>query len=326
MNDAKPRIGEMRIAAKAVATMAEKRPRASHAAWCIVLLLCAASTVCAAPAAIIVVDDRGRAVSVERPPQRIVTLLPSLTESVCALDACGRLVGTDRSSDWPASVLALPKLGGLDDAQVEGIAALHPDVVLAGRSARVIGQLEELGIPVLALEAKTLNDTHRVLAAVAQLLGTPNTGETAWQRIDSQITAAAAGVPVRFRGKRVYFEVGEAPYAVGAGSFIGELLARLGLGNVVPAELGPFPRLNPEFVVRAQPDIFMSSAREVADMASRPGWNTLSALRAGHVCGFPAAEVDVLYRPGPRLGEAADVIVKCLRQLPPDRAAGAGGP
>ena len=77
--------------------------------------------------------------AVAAPPQRIVSLVPGLTESVCALGACARLVGTDRYSNWPASVAALPKLGGLDDAQVERIAALKPDLVLIAPSARARG-------------------------------------------------------------------------------------------------------------------------------------------------------------------------------------------
>jgi len=86
-------------------------------------------------------DDRGAALLFPAPPARIVSLVPSLTESVCALGACARLVGTDRYSNWPAEVLKLPKLGGLDDAQVERIAALAPDVVLAAPSARIVAPL-----------------------------------------------------------------------------------------------------------------------------------------------------------------------------------------
>jgi iron complex transport system substrate-binding protein len=285
-------------------------------AWVpLVLLLTAAARVCALETAISIIDDRGKVVAFAQTPQRIVTLMPSLTEAVCVLDACARLVGTDRYSNWPALVLSLPKLGGLEDAELERIASLHPDVVLAGRSSRVIDRLEELGIPVVALEAKTLEDTHRVLSLLARLLGSPNAGERVWRRIDAQIAAAITRVPVVLRGRRVYFEVSEAPYAASASSFIGELLARLGLGNAVPSELGPFPKLNPEYVVRAQPDLIMSSATELAGMASRPGWDTLAALRAGRTCGYSAVDIDVLVRPGPRLGEAADIIVACLQRL-----------
>jgi cobalamin transport system substrate-binding protein len=266
-----------------------------------------------------ITDDRGHVQSFGKTPQRIVTLLPSLTESVCALDACARLVGTDSFSNWPAAVASLPKLGGLEDATVEGIAALHPDVVLAGTSSRVIGRLEELGIPVVALEPKSLSGIHRVLSSIALLLGNPSDAERVWQRMDAQIAAAAAQVPGAFRGGHVYFEIAEAPYAAGASSFIGELLARLGLSNIVPADLGPFPRLNPEYVIRAQPDLIMTSERELSGMASRPGWDTLTALRAGRTCGFASADIDMMVRPGPRLGEAAGMVVACLSKLPVSR-------
>ncbi len=259
-------------------------------------------------------DDRDHWVLLPRPPLRIVTLLPSLTETVCALGACARLVGTDRYSNWPAAAAALPKLGGLEDASLEGIVALHPDVVLAARSSRVIERLEELGVPVIALDTATFAQVRHVLAVVAQLLGEPAAGEAAWRDLQARIAAAAAQLPAAARGREVYFEVSEAPYAAGAGSFIGELLARLGLGNVVPAALGPFPKLNPEFVVRAQPAIIIASATALDGMRRRPGWETLEALRLGWTCGFPAAQFDVLIRPGPRLGEAAELIVACLQK------------
>jgi len=194
-------------------------------------------------------DDRGVMVRLPAPPQRMVTLLPSLTETVCALKACARIVGTDRYSNWPAEVRPLPKTGGLDDAQVERIVALKPDLVLAAGSARVIGRLESLGIPVAALEPKSHADTRRVILAVAALTGQPGADEL-WARIQRDTDAAAARVPAALKGQRVYFEVDAAPYAAGPTSFIGETLQRLGLGNIVPTQQGPFPKLNPEFVVR----------------------------------------------------------------------------
>jgi iron complex transport system substrate-binding protein len=175
--------------------------------------------------------------------------------------------------------------------------------------------LEALGITVMALEPQSLVDTQRVLDKVAQALGDRAAGLAAWQRIDARITAAAARVPVALRGKKVYFEVAAAPYAAGAASFVGETLARLGVGNVVPAALGTFPKLNPEFVVRAQPDIVMASARALAEMPSRPGWAGLTALQTQKTCGFPADRWDPLVRPGPRLAEAAEILADCLAGL-----------
>jgi iron complex transport system substrate-binding protein len=259
-------------------------------------------------------DDRGASLHFTTAPRRIVSLLPSLTETVCALGACERLVGTDRYSNWPASVLLLPKLGGLEDAQVERIVALKPDVVLAAKSARVIDRLESLGLRVVVVESQTHADVKRSTQLIARLVGQPQAQQRLWQDIDADIARAAARVPASLRGKRVYFEVSSAPYAAGASSFIGETLARLGLGNIVPPALGPFPKLNPEFVVRAKPDVVMASGTAVASMGGRPGWQTLAAL-AGRSCGFPTPTYETLVRPGPRMGEAALLMADCLAGL-----------
>ena len=257
-------------------------------------------------------DDRGVAVTLARPPARIVSLLPSLTETVCALGACARVVGTDRYSNWPASVAALPKLGGIEDAQVERVVALKPDIVLLSSSARVIDRLEGLGLKVIALESRNHADVERTLKLLAQLLGVPAEAQRVSSRIERETIAAAARVPASLRGKRVYFEVDATPYGAGPGSFIGETLIRLGLGNALPPELGPFPKLNPEYVVRLQPDVIMAVEAELAEMPKRPGWRSLRALGARQTCGFPSARYELLVRSGPRMGEAAAVLADCL--------------
>jgi iron complex transport system substrate-binding protein len=260
-------------------------------------------------------DDRGVALKLAAPPARIVSLLPSLTESVCALGGCARLVGTDRFSNSPEQVLALPKLGGLEDAQVERIMALKPDLVLATPGARVIDRLEGLGVPVVALDSRNLAEVQRSLVLLAQVLGTPDEAPRVIARIEREMESAAQRVPAAMRGQRVYFEVDPTPHAAGAASFIGETLTRLGLDNVAPAGLGPFPRLNPEFVLRAQPDIVMATRRAVDDMPHRPGWNALRALQNRRSCGFDPGHYEVLVRPGPRMGEAAMTLADCLSVL-----------
>jgi iron complex transport system substrate-binding protein len=274
---------------------------------------CLAAAALAAP--VTVVDDRGRSLTLARPPQRVVSLSPSLSETVCALQACGRIVGTDRYSNWPEALRGLPKLGGLDDTQIERLAALKPDLVLAAVSTRAVERLEALGLPVLALEPRNRADTRRTIVTVAQALGEPAAAPALLAKLDARIAAAAASVPPRLRGKSVYFEVAATPFAAGEASFVGELLASLGLVNIVPAALGPFPQLNPEFVLRAQPALVMASSDELAQMPDRPGWGALRALQTRQTCGFASAPFDALMRAGPRLGEAAQAIADCLRAL-----------
>ncbi len=275
----------------------------------LVLVLAMATLAQAAP--VTVVDDRGHTVTLAQPPQRIVSLLPSLTETVCALDACQRLVGVDRYSNWPASVKALPVVGGGLDPNIEAIVALRPDVVLMATSSRAQARLESLGLKVVALEPKTYADVQRVLGKVGQVLGVAD-AQQVWRVIDAGVQAAAQSVPAAARGTRVYFEVSSGPFAAGEASFMGETLTRLGARNIIPASLGPFPKINPEFVVRADPDLIMVGSRSADGLATRPGWAQLRAIREGRLCRFDAAQSDVLIRPGPRMAEAARLMAACL--------------
>jgi iron complex transport system substrate-binding protein len=258
-------------------------------------------------------DDLGQVTQIAAPPQRIVSLLPSLTETVCELGACARLVGVDRYSSFPASVAALPKVGGMEDTNVELIAALKPDVVLVAVASRVTERLRALGLKVIALEPRSYRDVQRVLGVIGQLLGVED-AQRIWRRIDAGVAAAASSVPASARGIKVYYEVASGLYAAGESSFMGETLTRLGAGNIIPASLGPFPKINPEFVVKANPALIMIGTRGSEGLAQRPGWDRIEAIQRGRICVFKPEEGDILARPGPRMAEAAQIMARCLRE------------
>ena len=282
--------------------------------------LAALAWLCATAAqALQVTDDRGVMLSFPQPPQRIVSLLPSLAETVCELGHCGRLVGVDRYTNYPASLQKLPQVGGGLDPNIEAIVALKPDVVLMAKSSRAAERLEALGIQVMALEPKTYADVQRVMLKLGQLLEVPD-AQRVWRAIDAGVSAAAQSLPEQVRGTRVYFEVNQGPYAASEASFIGETLTRLGVKNIVPAKLGPFPKLNPEFIVRANPDLIMVGQDSADGMAQRPGWHSIRAVRERRVCIFPAEQANVLVRPGPRMAEAARLMAQCLSDKAPQAA------
>ncbi len=262
-------------------------------------------------------DDRGEVVNLPRVPQRIVTLMPALAESICALGACNRLVGTDRFANWPEAVKALPKLGGMDDVSLEALVRLRPDLVLLGRSARLLPRLVALGIPVMALEPQTQAQVQHSLQRLAVVLGLPEPDQLAakvWQQVQDQLAQARAAMPPQGKGASIYFEAGSGGYAAGESSFIGELISALGLRNVVPAHLGPFPQLSPEWVLRNQPDLIMMGQPSLDPLQRRPGWSQLAAVQQGRVCQFTAEQGDVLVRPGPRMGEAALLMAQCAQR------------
>jgi iron complex transport system substrate-binding protein len=258
-----------------------------------------------------VTDDRGLSVSFDRPAQRIVSLLPSLTEAVCELGQCARLVGVDRYSNYPASVTKLPQVGGGLDPNMEAIVALKPDLVLMATSSRAGQRLQSLGIKVVALEPKTHADVKRALEKIGQMLAVQDAARV-WRVIDAATQAAAQSLPKSVAATRVYFEVNPGPYGAGESSFIGETLTRLGVKNIIPASLGAFPKLNPEFIVRANPDVVMIGQRCVVDMGQRPGWSDMRAVREHRLCVFTIEQSDVLVRPGPRMAEGARLMAQCL--------------
>jgi iron complex transport system substrate-binding protein len=258
-----------------------------------------------------ITDDRGVQVTLAQAPQRIVSLLPSLTETVCELGQCQRLVGVDRYSNFPAQVRALPQVGGGIDPNIEAIVALKPDVVLLATSSRAAARLQSLGVTVVALEPKSHADMQRVLEQIGRVLGVPD-AQRVWRGIDAAVTAVAQSLPDKVKKARVYFEVNSGPYAASESSFIGETLTRLGVKNIVPGKLGPFPKLNPEFVVRANPDVIMVGDSNATEMARRPGWAAMPAVRAQRVCAFSPAQSDMLVRPGPRMADGARLMAQCL--------------
>ena len=270
-----------------------------------------------------VTDDRGVVVNFDKTPQRIVSLLPSLTETVCELGQCARLVGVDRYSNFPASLRALPQVGGGLDPNIEAIVALKPDVVLMATSSRAGERLRSLGLKVVALEPKTYADVQRVMLKIGQLLEVAD-AQKIWRAIDAGVSAAAQSLPARVRGTRVYFEVNPGPYGAGEISFIGETLTRLGAKNIIPAKLGPFPKLNPEYIVRANPDLIMLGERSIDGLVQRPGWSGMRAMREKRVCVFPTEQANTLVRPGPRMAEGARLMAQCLSaKAPKNPAAGA---
>ncbi|TXI64023.1 MAG: ABC transporter substrate-binding protein [Limnohabitans sp.] len=280
------------------------------------LRLLALWLLCATSHAVTVLDDAQRTIEIAKLPQRIVSLLPSLTETVCALGQCQRLVGLDRYSNWPESIQALPRMGGGLDPNIERIVAQKPDLVLLAGSTRGVERLQSLGIAVLRLEPRTHADVQRVLHTVAAALGVPPAeADRVWREIDAGVQAAVQSLDPQARQQRVYVEVSPTPHGASESSFIGQTLQHMGVRNILPASLGPFPQINPEFVVRAQPDVIMAGDSSRASMLQRPGWPQMRALREDRICVFTPEQADIVVRAGPRMAEGARLMAQCLNRV-----------
>lgn len=259
-----------------------------------------------------VVDDLGRTVVLPEAAQRIVAMIPTHTETVCALGACDRLVGVDRFSNYPDEVSSLPALGSAFDADVEAILALEPDLVLVDEYSGLAEALAPLGIPVYAGTPQTVDDIWEVSDELGALLGLRAEAALLIGRTRGRLDALTARASGRV-GPTVFVELDATPYSVGPDGYLGSLLSRAGLRNIVPAEAGEFPRIDPERVIASDPDAIVlldaPFGESLVSLAARPGWAGMTAVRTGAVVEATQDQVDLLTRAGPRVADALELLL-----------------
>ena len=282
---------------------------------CLLVLMLGLSLASATDYPYTVTDDLNREVTLEREPQRIVAMIPSHTETVCALGACERLLGVDEFSNYPDEVADLPILGSAFSPNVEEIVALEPDLVLVDESSDLAASLDQLGIPTYAGTAQTYDEVFEKFTVLGELLNLEAEAEQLSADVQAEVDGIASLV-ADAPAPSVYYEIDATPYSVGPESFIGVLVSKAGGENIVTADMGEFPQLDPEFVVAAAPEaIILSSAasgESLDTLAERPGWASLPAVGEARVLELSSEQGDAASRPGPRLGEAVRLFASFL--------------
>jgi len=257
-------------------------------------------------------DDLGRSITLKDAPQRIVTMLPSATETLCAMNACGRLVGVDNFSDFPEQVRRLPKMGGLINPNLEAIVALKPDLVIVSVYGKLHEGLERAGVASFAVRPETYQDIFRVTRLLGQVLGQEAQAERVIARIQQEVYAVESKAAKSTERPTVYYEIDPTPFTVGPDSFIGVLITKARGQNVIPKELGLFPKISPELVVQKNPEVIVLTHPGAADLPRRAGWSNLAAIRNKRVCAFTGEQNNLLSRPGPRVAQGLQLLVNCF--------------
>ena len=239
-------------------------------------------------------------------------MLPSHTETLFALGAGGKLVGIDEYSNFPkAETAKIQKVGSGFSPNIEAIVALKPDLVLADESSssRLTEKLAAAGLTVYGGTAQTYNEVFEKIAVLGRLTNREANATRLVTSLRSELNTLQQSVLKRPKVS-VYYEVDPAPYSVGPNSFIGTLITKAGGQTIVPAALGNFPKIDPELIVKSNPQAMIGLTLDEAK--KRPGWAGLNAVKAGRV-DLPADdERDALARPGPRLAVALKALLKMI--------------
>jgi len=273
-------------------------------------------------------DDFGRSVRLPVTPQRIVSLAPSVTETIYALGDEARLVGDTDYCDYPPDAQKKTKVGGAIEPNLEQIAALHPDLVLLAKSANhleTVRALESLSIPTYATDAHTVDEIIASTQKLADVLNVPTAGKT----LADDLRKRLAEVQSELKGatpRRVLFIVWLDPLiSVSQKTFIADAIHQAGAISLVNSSQ-EWPQISLEEVVHLQPDYLVLASshtgegkHDVAALANRPGWRNLDAIRNNHY----AVVSDAINRPSPRI---VSVIEDLARQLHPEIFKGTPNP
>lgn len=250
-------------------------------------------------------DYLDRELTLDGAPGRIVSLMPSHTETLLELGAGGQLVATDSLSPQPEGS-GLPRVGDGFSPNLELILELEPDLVLTDRYSGAHEQLEALGVPVFAGTPENVEELLDFVVLLGEMTGQQEEAAALRAALEENIAATASLAGERSDGPSVYVELDPTPFAAGPGSYIDDLLVIVGASNVVPEELGAWPMLSREFVVAADPEVILLLdapwGESEASFRERPGFAELS----GRVVEATARAEDLLSRPGPYLGDALD--------------------
>lgn len=267
-----------------------------------------------------ITDETGRAIRIPQTIHRVVSLAPSLTETVYALGLQDRLVGDTDYCDFPPDAQQKPKVGGVINPSIETIASLHPDLVLVTKALNrleTVHALETLGIPSYATDPHTVDEILSSVRRLADLLGAPDSGAAVSKDLEqrlAEIQQRLASVSPR----RVLFVVWTEPLiSIGKGAFITDAIEHAGGVSVIDSAQS-WPQVNLEEVVRLQPEflIFAESGSQASvhgmdALDGLPGWRLLNAVRDHKYVTIS----DAINRPGPRIVSA---IEELARQLHPE--------
>jgi iron complex transport system substrate-binding protein len=274
----------------------------------------------ASPAhALVLRDMLGREVSMPGLPSRIVSLVPSVTETTFALGGQDRLIGVSDFCDWPPAARAKPRVGGMINPSLEAIVALRPDLVVGtdeGNREETFLQLQRIGVPVYVVHARKVSEMYELIARVGELTARGDAVASLVADIRHRIDAVRAKVSGRPR-PRVLYVVWPDPLLVpGRDSHLTEMIELAGGQSITAQEPVSYVRFSVEAAVARAPEVIVladhSSGASTAGRAAPEKWQALAsvpAIRAGRLY---SVDLSILHRYGPRVPDGLEILARLI--------------
>lgn len=249
-------------------------------------------------------DDIDREVTLAAKPQRIVSLMPSLTEILFALDEGERVVGVTDWCNYPTAAQQREKVGGIFNLNTESILALEPDLIVTGNSdalAETLSFLEGTGIPYLVVDPQSLAEIEESITKIAKAIGSSAKGEAVVAEVQSGRAAMAEKVAAVAEADRpsVFVMIDtESLFTVGDGEFLSEVIAGAGGRNIAAGLGSGYFEMSEEKLFELDPEVIVTTFPMREKLLARETWQNLQAVKSGRVYDLNG---DLVSRPGPRV-------------------------
>ena len=273
------------------------------------------------PEPIVLTDDLGNQITLQEPAQKIVSLSPSMTESLFALGAGDRIVARESNSTYPEEANEIESIGAIwEGLPMEKIVSLEPDLIVAAQiiSPDQVQEMRDLGLTVFwQKNPQDFPGLFENLMAISQLVGKEGEAEELVASLKERVKAVEEKVAGVEETPLVFYELDATdpsnPYTVGEGTFISYVIDKAGGRNLGDALEGSYVPISSEEIIAQDPDyIILGDAQygvTVESVAERPGWGQLSAVQEGRV--LPIND-DLISLPGPRLVQGFEEVAKMI--------------
>lgn len=268
-----------------------------------------------------VTDAFARAVTLARPARRVVPIFASNVETVAALGLSDRIVGIEDYTRFPPEVLSRPRVGGRLGFSVDAVVAQSPDLVIVTPSRQaahlLIDPMERLGIPVIVLLARSMDEVLANIRLVSRVAGVPEKGDAVTAALGGRLASIAADKDARPcpRAVMVTGRIGNGLLLIARpDSYTGDAMVRAGACFAL-AGAGVVPQVSAEALLASDPDVllFAGSGQGLADLLDRPGFRDMRAVRTGRALTVERAQFLI---PGPRTVDGIEALARRLRTAP----------
>ena len=268
-------------------------------------------------------DDLGRTVSLPGPPRRIISLAPSLTETLFALELDSAIVAVTDFCDYPPEARLRPRVGGMRNPAAEAIVKLRPDLVLMSGSGNLqsdFARLTDLGLTVFVSHPRTLQGIYKSIADVGVLTGTKVRADSIIAGLrarEERLRESAEQQPTR----AVLLLVSVHPViSVGPGTFIDELIRLCNGRNIASAARTAYPMMSREEILAADPDCIVVTSDAADDPAQiMTAFSEWRELRAVEDSAIALVDANTLTRPGPRIIDGLQELSRAIHSRPGSR-------